>query len=178
MSEEEFLRKLRETERRKRVTFVKNRLFSTSSSPSTPVKKRQMINIKVDNMDFFPKCHTDGSAGYDLCSTTDMTILPNETALIPTGVFLQLPSHMEAQVRPRSSSLIKGLLVGFGTIDSDFRGEIHVIVRNLNNLPFNIKRRDRFAQLCFANVIKPILNRVDTLSSTERGEDGFGSTGE
>ncbi len=177
MSEEEFLRKLREAERHKRVTFVKNRLFS-NSAPQSTAKKRQMINVKVDNMDFFPKCQSEDSVGYDLYSTKDMTIEPNETALIPTGVFLQLPNNIEAQIRPRSSSLIKGLLVSFGTIDCDFRGELHVIARNLNNTPFNIKKRDRFAQLCFCHILKPILNRVENLNDTERGECGFGSTGE
>jgi dUTP pyrophosphatase len=177
MSEEEFLRKLREAERHKRVTFVKNRLFNNGTQQS-PVKKRQMINIKVDNMDFFPKCQSEGSVGYDLYSSKDMTIAPNETALIPTGVSIQLPNNIEGQIRPRSSSLLKGLLIGFGTIDCDFRGELHVVARNLNTTPFNIKRRDRFAQLCFCHILKPVLNRVENLNDTERGEEGFGSTGE
>lgn len=175
MDEDEKLRQLRENERNQRVTTAKNRIFK--GELNTNVKKRLIVNIKTDYMEFFPKKQTEGSCGYDLYSSTNMNIGPNESVLVPTSIYMELPLCVEAQIRPRSSSLLKGLLVGFGTIDSDFRGEICVIIRNLNNVVYKVNKGDRFAQLCFAMTNHPILNRVTHLNSTTRGTDGFGSTG-
>lgn len=162
--------KFREKERQARVTEVKRRMFKQPSAPS--------VNIKVENDNCMPVCKTTGSVGYDLIVKAAMVIPARSASIIPTGVFLELPNGLEAQVRPRSSTLLKHqLLVQFGTIDMDYRGEVGVIVFNLNDRDCSLAAGDRIAQLCFARITKPFFNVVDQLSNTERGSGGFGSTG-
>ncbi len=125
---------------------------------------------------------TDGAAGMDIRAAIQdpITIEPLERAMIPTGFALGLPEGYEAQIRPRSGLAAKqGLTVlnTPGTIDADYRGEIQVILVNLSNTPVTIERGDRIAQMVIAPVTQAQLNEVDSLSDTERGADGFGSTG-
>jgi dUTP pyrophosphatase len=118
----------------------------------------------------------------DLRANLDKTLLinPLERALIKTGLFIELPSGYEAQVRTRSGmALKKGLSVlnSPGTIDADYRGEIGVILVNISNEKQEIKDGDRVAQLVIASVEQPILIEVNELNKTPRGTGGFGSTG-
>lgn len=142
------------------------------------------IEVKIINQSkhALPAYETNGSAGMDLRANIEETIYlqPFERMAIPTGLFIELPQGYEAQVRPRSGlSLKTGLTIpnSPGTIDSDYRGEIKVIVANVSNQTQEIKDGDRIAQMVFAKFEKAIWNEVNSLEETERGVGGFGSTG-
>ncbi len=129
-----------------------------------------------------PSYATPGSAGMDLlaCVDADVTINPSETVLIPTGVSIQLPEGFEAQVRPRSGLAIKsqvGILNAPGTIDSDYRGEIKVILTNFGKQPFIVRRGDRVAQMIVQRYSRVEWDEVESLDETARGGGGFGHTG-
>ena len=128
-----------------------------------------------------PRYQTDGAAGMDLFAAIDKPIelSPLERILIPTGLKLSLPSNMEAQIRPRSGLAFKqGITVlnSPGTIDSDYRGEIKILLINLGQNVFRIAHAARIAQLVIAPITQARLNVVSTLNETERGQGGFGST--
>lgn len=130
-----------------------------------------------------PAYATPGSAGCDLRAAVEEPVLlqPGERRLIPTGLIVELPSGFEAQVRPRSGLAWKhgvGMLNAPGTIDSDYRGEICVILVNHGAGPFTVKRGDRIAQLVAAPVTQVDWVEADELEPTERGGGGFGHTGE
>ena len=129
-----------------------------------------------------PQYQTLGSAGMDLPAAIENTkfINPGERVLIPTGFALALPSSLEAQIRPRSGLALRNgvtVLNAPGTIDSDYRGEISILLINHGSEPFVIKRGDRIAQMVIAKVAQPHLVEVKNLSKTVRGESGYGSTG-
>lgn len=139
----------------------------------------KIIN-KSDNP--LPKYETTGSAGMDIRAFIPeaITLQPLERTLIPTGLYLELPHGYEAQVRPRSGLAIKkGLSIpnSPGTIDSDYRGEVKVIVINLSNEPQVIEPSERIAQVIIAKYEQISWAEVDALSESERGAGGFGSTG-
>lgn len=129
-----------------------------------------------------PHYESPGSAGMDLRAALeeDLVLLPGKYALISTGIKIALPDNYEGQVRPRSGLALKHgitLLNTPGTLDSDYRGEIKVLLINLGESPFTLKRGDRIAQLIIAPVVKANLIPVKVLSNTERGEGGFGHSG-
>ena len=129
-----------------------------------------------------PSYETSGAAGMDVRAnlTKAICVSPGERSLIPTGLYLELPSGIECQVRPRSGlALKKGITVlnTPGTVDSDYRGEVGVILINLSAEDFIIEPNDRIAQLVFCPIIHVTLIESDTLNSSSRGADGFGSTG-
>ena len=129
-----------------------------------------------------PRYATSGSAGLDLAAAVDGEVIlePGARALVPTGLRIALPAGYEAQVRPRSGLALRdGILLpnAPGTIDSDYRGEIAVILLNLGHEPFLVKRGDRIAQLVIAPVVQAQLVEVPTLDATARGAGGFGHTG-
>tara|TARA_Y100000287_G_scaffold85519_1_gene67936 strand:+ start:1179 stop:1625 length:447 start_codon:yes stop_codon:yes gene_type:complete len=138
---------------------------------------------KLDTNSFeLPKYQTEGSVGMDLSAFigADIVIKPNERELIPTGIAISLPQNIEGQVRPRSGLALKyGITVlnTPGTIDSDYRGEIKVILINHGKEDFLVKNNDRIAQLVFSEVVKVSLDEVDDLDQTLRDQQGFGSTG-
>ena len=142
------------------------------------------MQIKVINTSQhpLPTYETTASAGVDLRAnlTETITLKSLERTLVKTGVFLEIPEGYEAQVRPRSGlALKKGVTVlnSPGTIDADYRGEVGVILINLSNEDFVIENGERIAQLVFAKVEQAQWLEVETLSDTNRGEGGFGSTG-
>ena len=146
--------------------------------------KPNTVLIKKLNANSFelPKYQTEGSVGIDLSASIidDILIRPNDRELIPTGVAISLPQNIEGQVRPRSGLALKyGITVlnSPGTIDSDYRGEIKVILINHGKEGFLIQNNDRIAQLVFNEVVKVSLKEVDNLDQTSRDEKGFGSTG-
>ena len=129
-----------------------------------------------------PRRQSSTASGLDLvcASKSAITIAPGAWALVPTGIAIELEPGFEAQVRSRSGLAAKqGIMVlnSPGTIDADYRGEIKVILMNLSTVPVDIEFGDRIAQLVVCPVMLPILREVVDLSSTERGTDGFGSTG-
>jgi dUTP pyrophosphatase len=147
------------------------------------MKQNTVLIKKLNNNSFeLPKYQTEGSVGMDLSAfiENDILIKPNERELIPTGIAVSLPRNIEGQVRPRSGLSLKyGITVlnSPGTIDSDYRGEIKVILINHGNEDFLIKNNDRIAQLVFNEVVKVSFKEVKDLDQTSRNQKGFGSTG-
>jgi dUTP pyrophosphatase len=142
------------------------------------------MNVKIINKGtcHLPSYETVGAAGMDVRANIIDPICgaPGERVLMPTGLYLEVPAGLECQVRPRSGlALKKGITVlnTPGTIDSDYRGEVGVILINLSNENFTIEPNDRIAQLVFCPVIQVTLIETDALESSERGTGGFGSTG-
>ena len=142
------------------------------------------MEVKVINKSNnpLPKYSTPQSAGMDLRANIkdSIDIDPLCRVLIPTGIYIELPEGYEAQVRPRSGLALKhGITVlnSPGTIDADFRGEICVILVNLSNIPFTIASGTRIAQLVFSKCEQAELIEVEEINNTERGEGGFGHTG-
>ena len=128
-----------------------------------------------------PTRQTTGSAGFDLASAEpDFVLAPGERRLVSTGLAIELPSGMEGQVRPRSGLALKyGISMpnAPGTIDSDYRGELRVILQNGGSAPVTIARGDRIAQIVFARYEVPELVDATALEESVRGPGGFGSTG-
>jgi dUTP pyrophosphatase len=146
--------------------------------------KHITVSCTADSPDLLPRYQSEGAAGADLCADIPqdrrIVIQPGERELIPTGLRLEIPPGYEAQVRPRSGLSIKhGItcLNSPGTIDSDYRGEIRVILINLGAEPFEVIRGLRVAQLVFAPVVQADFCLEQTLGHSRRGEGGFGSTG-
>ena len=145
---------------------------------------RMNVEVKIINQSkhALPSYETMGSAGMDLRANIKevITLQPFERLAVPTGLFIELPQGYEAQIRPRSGlSLKTGLAIpnSPGTIDSDYRGEIKVIVANLSNEVVEIKDGDRIAQMVIAKYERAEWIEVDNINATERGAGGFGSTG-
>ena len=141
--------------------------------------KVQIINKSSNPL---PEYATEGSAGVDLRANLSqaVTLKPMERLLIPTGIFIELPENYEAQVRPRSGLAIKhGLtcLNSPGTVDSDYRGELKVILVNLSAEEHTIQHGDRIAQMVVSRVERVKWKVVDEISETGRGKGGFGHTG-
>jgi dUTP pyrophosphatase len=131
-----------------------------------------------------PAYHSEGAAGMDLRAAVDpnepMMLAPGRRVLVPTGLVIELPPGYEAQVRPRSGlahRLGVTVLNSPGTIDSDYRGELKVLLVNLGEAPWAIERGTRIAQLVFQPVVRAKLVEEGTIGSTRRGAGGFGSTG-
>lgn len=140
--------------------------------------------VKIINKSRFPipNYKTKGASGIDLFANIDKEIVlkPMERMLIPTGIYLSIPEGYEGQIRARSGLALKygiGLVNGIGTVDSDYRGEIKVILINFGNKEFIIKPGDRIAQLIFIKYEKVEFKEVEVLDDTERGSGGFGHTG-
>ena len=136
-----------------------------------------IINIKIIEDGRYPVYKTNGSAGADCFARMDAVIAPKETKVIPLGFAVEVPSGYELQIRPRSGLASKGKVCMFGTVDSDYRGEVSAIIHNNTDDAFVVKKGDRIAQCLIAPVIMASFNAVDKLSETERGNGGFGSTG-
>jgi dUTP pyrophosphatase len=129
-----------------------------------------------------PEYKTKGSAGVDISASIEQPVVlkPMERQLIPTGLFIELPEGYEAQIRPRSGLAIKNGITCLntpGTIDSDYRGEIKVILINLSNENFTIHNGDRIAQMVIAKHEQVAFETVEVLEETLRGDGGFGHTG-
>lgn len=138
--------------------------------------------LKKNHPISLPRYMTEGSSGMDLYASLEeeVTLLPGERRLIPTGISVAIPEGFEGQVRPRSGLAIQkgiGLVNGPGTIDSDYRGEVGVVVINFGKEPFTIRNGDRIAQMVIARVFRSVLVEVEELPATQRQAGGFGSTG-
>lgn len=143
----------------------------------------RILRIEPDKMDIpLPHYATEGSAGMDIYAAVEKEIIiqSNETALIPTGLIIELPQGYEAQVRPRSGLAIKhniGILNSPGTIDSDYRGEVKIILTNFGKNPYIVHRGDRIAQMIIAKYERVQWKESNSLAVSLRGEGGFGHTG-
>jgi len=129
-----------------------------------------------------PHYQTEHSAGVDLYAAVEhaMPIDAGKWSLVPTGIAIAIPEGHEGQVRPRSGLALKhgiGMLNGPGTIDSDYRGEIGIILFNFSDKTFTVRRGDRIAQMVFARIEKATFKLVEQLTGTSRGSGGFGHTG-
>jgi dUTP pyrophosphatase len=127
-----------------------------------------------------PRYETSGAAGLDLRADVDVALAPGERRLVPSGLAVEIPPGYEGQVRPRSGLAVKhgvGMVNAPGTIDSDYRGEVGVLLVNHGQAPVSFARGERIAQLVIAPVVQAELQLVDALSGTGRGAGGFGSTG-
>ena len=136
------------------------------------------LNSKVQ----LPKYKTDGSSGMDLMAFTErpINIRPQESVLVPTGISIAIPQDTEVQIRPRSGLAAKSnisVLNTPGTIDSDYRGEIKIILFNHGKEEFTVNNNDRIAQMVLMPVLKAEFEEVEDLPKTLRGSGGFGSTG-
>lgn len=164
-----------------------NKEFNNQAPLSLAEQFKFKINFKNESTNPDPEYATAGSSGFDLRANLvdgPMKLYTGERAIVPTGLFFELPENFEIQVRPRSGLAAKNgvtVLNTPGTVDADYRGEIKVILINLGEKPFEIFHGDRIAQAVVASVTaKNIinLNRVtEILENTERGSGGFGSTG-
>ena len=137
---------------------------------------------KFNNNIQLPTYKTSGSSGMDLIANNKKKIIikPTKTSIIPTGIAVAIPKNYEIQIRPRSGLAAKksvSVLNTPGTIDSDYRGEIKIILINLSKKPFIVKSGDRIAQMIVCPITKVKLKEVKNLPKTVRGKGGFGSTG-
>lgn len=144
--------------------------------------KTKVLIKKLSKNVSIPEYKTDGSSGLDLEAflEKDLLVKPNETVLVPTGLSVAIDQSLEIQIRPRSGLAVKNSITVLntpGTIDSDYRGEIKVILINLGKNDFTIKNGDRIAQMVICPVIKTEFEIVNELPNTPRGLGGFGSTG-
>ena len=137
---------------------------------------------KLDSSVELPSYKTNGASGMDLMAfiNESITLKPQNSCLVPTGISIAFPSEFEIQIRPRSGLAAKNnisVLNTPGTIDSDYRGEIKVVLINLSKDEFTIHPKDRIAQMVFTNAIQVKFKEVQNLDQTKRGDGGFGSTG-
>jgi len=143
----------------------------------------RILRINPEQQDIpLPRYATEGSAGMDICAAVekDLTISPGETVLVPTGFIIELPQGHEAQIRPRSGLAIKqniGILNSPGTIDSDYRGEVKIILTNFGKSQYVVRRGDRIAQMIVAKYERVQWKESSSLAESARGEGGFGHTG-
>ena len=143
------------------------------------------IEIELTRLDHgeglpLPAYASAGAAGMDVVAAENLTLAPGQRHAVATGFALAIPEGYEVQVRPRSGLALKHGITCLntpGTIDSDYRGEVKVILANLGDAPFVIARGERIAQLVPAAVVRATLSEVDALDTTARGAGGFGSTG-
>jgi dUTP pyrophosphatase len=156
-------------------------------APMTDCREKIPLKLKVKRLDgnhdvALPAYQTEGSSGLDLCAAvrTPLTLAPGDICLVPTGLAVSIPPGYEGQIRPRSGLALRhgiGMVNSPGTIDSDYRGEIGLVVVNWGRTPFVIRRGDRIAQMVIALVSRAEVVEVDDLESTPRGEGGFGHSG-
>jgi dUTP pyrophosphatase len=149
-----------------------------TGTPNVVVRLRH-VGGRGEPLDL-PRYETAGAAGMDLRADVPFDLVPGERKLVPTGLALEIPQGYEGQVRPRSGLAVRhgiALVNSPGTIDSDYRGEVQVVLVNLGQAPVAFARGDRIAQLVIAPVTRASLEVVDDLTATDRGGGGFGSTG-
>ena len=141
--------------------------------------KSVKVKILLEEGAESPKYMTDGSSGADIFAFEDTVIKTHEAAMVRTGIRIEIIKGFECQIRPRSGYSMKNKIIIMnspGTIDSDYRGEIKIIMYNMNDSDFTVKKKDRIAQMVFAETLKAEFSE-ESLEETKRGEGGFGHTG-
>jgi dUTP pyrophosphatase len=157
-------------------------LDTISATVILPRKEKDMqVKIKLNSPDAkLPEYKTAGASGMDVCAVEDCTVWhEGGIKAVSTGLHFKIPEGYEIQVRPRSGLSLKGITVmnSPGTVDSDYTGELKVIIANFGIEPFHVKKGDRIAQIILCPIIRAELQVVAELEQTERGSGGFGSTG-
>ncbi len=135
---------------------------------------------KLDSLAQIPHYQSLGASGFDFHSIETVVLKRGEVSLVRTGLAVEIPSGVELQIRARSGLAAKSgvfLVNGIGTIDSDYRGEIKIILSTISETPITLNAGDRIAQGVVLTIVRPRVMEVDSLSETQRGEGGFGSTG-
>ena len=160
--------------------MIKNVVFSSVLNLATIQEKMELKIIKLSDSAEIPKYAHINDAGLDLFSIDDTEITAGDSKLIHTGISIELPPGTEAQIRPRSGLALKHQITVLntpGTIDEGYRGEIGVILINHGKNTFKVTKGMKIAQMVIASVIRVEITEVESLSSTLRGDNGFGSTG-
>jgi dUTP diphosphatase len=155
---------------------------ASRSEAEASIMKIYVKRLRKTRPDSMPQYMTEGASGMDLFASLEgeLTLEPGERKLIPTGISVAIPEGFEGQVRPRSGLAIQkgiGIVNGPGTIDSDYRGEIGVLLINFGKEPFTIHNGERIAQMVISQVFRATLEEVDDLPPTLRQGGGFGHTG-
>ena len=149
---------------------------ATPSTPSSAVKAKLLVK-KLDPNAVLPERKSDGAAGYDICCLEKRVILPpNSHKLVSTGLSFTVPEGTYGQLASRSGLSVKGVSVGAGVIDRDYTGEVKVLLFNHTSEKVYLNEKDRIAQLIIKKIELPVVEEVDSLETTVRGENGFGST--
>ena len=142
------------------------------------MNNNKLLHIKFNADDaIMPKKGSKDAAGYDLYSNEGGRILPGQTRLYDTGISFKVPIGTYGRIAPRSGLSKKGLLVNAGVIDRDYTGPVKIMLHNLSNDTYVVEKDDRIAQLILEKIETPDIMLVDNLDNTERGSNGFGSTG-
>lgn len=138
----------------------------------------ELLVKRLTDQAILPSRGSSGAAGYDLCAAYDMTIPSKGKGMVKTDIAIAIPDGTYGRVAPRSGLALKKFIdVGAGVIDSDYRGNVGVILFNFGEQEFEVKKGDRIAQLILERIVTPEVKEVDSLEETVRGNGGFGSTG-
>lgn len=162
------------------IEFKYNYIFFMQRGENMKVENLKVKVSRISQDAKLPEYAHQGDSGMDLFSIEEILIEPGETAFIHTGIKIELPKYTEAQVRPRSGLALKHSITVLntpGTIDEGYRGEISIILINHGKKSFKVEKGMKIAQMVVKPVFPVILEEVDELSESERGKDGFGSTG-
>jgi dUTP pyrophosphatase len=166
-------------EEEEEVIEIKNQIFNNGLELINNTKE-YIIKIKTDTNFKLEKAY-NSSAGYDLYANIEEEVIiePLEIKIIPTGLFFELPENIDGQIRSKSGLSTKGILCvnSPGTVDSNYRGEIKIILGNISKESYTINPREKIAQIIFSKVLNTTIEYVDELNNTTRGNNGFGSSG-
>jgi dUTP pyrophosphatase len=137
----------------------------------------KLIVCKNHDDAIIPKRGSEQAAGYDLYTIDEGRLMPKQTRLFDTGISFTVPEGTYGRIAPRSGLSKKGILVNAGVVDRDYTGPVKVMLHNLSDDMYQVKKNDRIAQLIIEKIATPIIEEVASLEETDRGEGGFGSTG-
>jgi len=137
----------------------------------------KLIVCKNHDDAIIPKRGSKQAAGYDLYTIDEGRLMPKQTRLFDTGISFTVPEGTYGRIAPRSGLSKKGILVNAGVVDRDYTGPVKVMLHNLSDEMYQVKKNDRIAQLIIEKIATPIIEEVGSLEETDRGEGGFGSTG-
>jgi len=139
--------------------------------------ENKLIVCKNHDDAIIPKRGSKQAAGYDLYTIDEGRLMPKQTRLFDTGISFTVPEGTYGRIAPRSGLSKKGILVNAGVVDRDYTGPVKVMLHNLSDEMYQVKKNDRIAQLIIEKIATPIIEEVGSLKETDRGEGGFGSTG-
>ena len=139
--------------------------------------ENKLIVCKNHDDAIIPKRGSEQAAGYDLYTIDEGRLMPKQTRLFDTGISFTVPEGTYGRIAPRSGLSKKGILVNAGVVDRDYTGPVKVMLHNLSDDMYQVKKNDRIAQLIIEKIATPIIEEVGSLENTDRGDGGFGSTG-
>ena len=139
--------------------------------------ENKLIVCKNHDDAIIPKRGSEQAAGYDLYTIDEGRLMPKQTRLFDTGISFTVPEGTYGRIAPRSGLSKKGILVNAGVVDRDYTGPVKVMLHNLSDDMYQVKKNDRIAQLIIEKIATPIIEEVGSLEETDRGDGGFGSTG-